>query len=217
MREIVLKLVYYGPGLSGKTTNLQALHALAPSARTGRLMTLETHDDRTLFFDLLPMMVRLDSGLRVRLKLYTVPGQVIHDATRRLVLQDADGIIFVADSQYSETESNRVAFRDLRRHLHDNALPPDLPLVIQFNKRDLPDARSEQELARFAARHAAPVHLAVAVRGEGVVESLATLLERVWAHLQRIPEWQQLLSAPSPEVFAQKMLAGFLPAEGERP
>ncbi|MCA9545571.1 MAG: GTPase domain-containing protein, partial [Myxococcales bacterium] len=136
-RELTLKLVYYGPALSGKTTNLRALHALAPPAGVGRLMNLETRDDRTLFFDLLPMFVRTGSGLKVKLKLYTVPGQVIHESTRRVVLQQADGVVFVADSQVAETEANQEAFAGLRRNMKAVELPKALPLVVQFNKRDL--------------------------------------------------------------------------------
>lgn len=214
-RELTLKLVFYGPALSGKTTNLQSLHALAPPARVGRLMTLETRDDRTLFFDLMPMQVRLDDGLKVRLKLYTVPGQVIHDTTRRIVLQNADGIVFVADSQLAENESNRASFRDLKRHLRENLLPPDLPMVVQFNKRDLPGIRSERELAAFAARRGTPVYRAVAVRGLGVRETLAGLLLRVWRRLQASPEWVEHLTLPA-EAFVGQVLDGWqTPAEAD--
>lgn len=207
-RELTLKLVYYGPALSGKTTNLQSLHALAPPARTGRLMTLETRDDRTLFFDLMPMQVRLEDGLKVRLKLYTVPGQVIHDTTRRIVLQGADGIVFVADSQLAENESNRASFRDLKRHLRETQLPPNLPMVVQFNKRDLPGIRTERELAAFAARRGNPVYKAVAVRGLGVRDTLAGLLSLVWQRVQADPEWAGHLDLPTAEFVAQ-VLDGF--------
>ena len=106
-RELTIKLVYYGPALSGKTTNLQSLHKAADPESSGRLMTLETRDDRTLFFDLLPLTFR-DQGLAVRLKVFTVPGQVIHASTRRLVVQGADGIVFVADSRVAETDNNEI-------------------------------------------------------------------------------------------------------------
>ena len=137
-RELTVKLVYYGPALSGKTTNLQAIHKLVSSDTAGRLMTLETRDDRTLFFDLLPLTFSSGSGIQVRFKLFTVPGQVIHNATRRLVLQGADGTAFIADSQRAETKANAAAFVNLRQNLIDNGIDPvAMPLVIQFNKRDL--------------------------------------------------------------------------------
>ena len=146
-RELTIKLVYYGPALSGKTT-LQALHAASSPEATGRLMTLETRDDRTLFFDLLPLTFSSEKGLSVRLKVFTVPGQVIHASTRRLVLQGADGVVFVADSREAETEHNAESFRDLRENLKQNGLSTkQLPLVLQFNKRDLPSVRTEAEHA----------------------------------------------------------------------
>lgn len=184
-RELTVKLVYYGPALSGKTTNLQAVHELVSEESKGRLMTLETRDDRTLFFDLLPLTFSSKSGLKVRVKLFTVPGQVIHSATRRLVLQGADGIAFIADSQRSETKANQAAFLDMQRNLRDNGLDPArTPLVIQFNKRDLPDIRSDGELDALAKRGREPVFKAVAVRGTGVLETLVGLLERSWGQLE---------------------------------
>ncbi|MCC6876000.1 MAG: gliding motility protein [Sandaracinaceae bacterium] len=185
-RELTVKLVYYGPALSGKTTNLQAIHKLVSADVAGRLMTLETKDDRTLFFDLLPLTVQAGSGLSVRIKLFTVPGQVIHNATRRLVLQGADGVAFIADSQRSETKANAASFVNLRQNLLDNGLAAaSMPLVIQFNKRDLPDIRSDEEIDAMAARGKEPVFKAVALRGIGVLETLTGLLERTWAHIER--------------------------------
>lgn len=165
-RELTIKLVYYGPALSGKTTNLQAMHAASSPGTTGRLMTLETRDDRTLFFDLLPLTFGSEKGLSVRLKVFTVPGQVIHSSTRRLVLQGADGVAFIADSREVETEHNAESFRDLRENLKQNGLSTkQLPLVLQFNKRDLPNVRPESELADMAAQGREPVYLAVATKG----------------------------------------------------
>lgn len=185
-RELTVKLVYYGPALSGKTTNLQAIHELVAPESRGRLMTLETRDDRTLFFDLLPLSVRAGRGLSIRLKLFTVPGQVIHNATRRLVLQGADGVAFIADSQRSETKANAAAFVNLRQNLVDNGIDPAaMPLVIQFNKRDLPDVRSDEEIDALAAKGREPVFKAVALRGKGVLETLMGLIEITWAHLER--------------------------------
>jgi signal recognition particle receptor subunit beta len=184
-RELTVKLVYYGPALSGKTTNLQAIHRLVAAEARGRLMTLETRDDRTLFFDLLPLTFESSSGLRVRIKLFTVPGQVIHNATRRLVLQGADGIAFIADSQRDETKANQASFLDMQQNLRESGLEPaKMPLVIQFNKRDLPDIRTDAEIDALAARGTEPVFKAVALRGQGVLETLVGLLELTWATLE---------------------------------
>lgn len=183
-RELTIKLVYYGPALSGKTTNLQALHKASDEGTTGRLMTLETRDDRTLFFDLLPFTFKDRGGLSVRLKVFTVPGQVIHSSTRRLVLQGADGIAFIADSQLAETQSNTEAFMDLKENLKSYGVTlKQVPLIIQFNKRDLPNIRSDGEIAELASQGREPVYLAVATRGEGVVESFIGLLYLTWGAL----------------------------------
>lgn len=184
-RELTIKLVYYGPALSGKTTNLQALYKVAEPGSSGRLMTLETKDDRTLFFDLLPLSFRSQSGLAIRLKVFTVPGQVIHASTRRLVLQGADGVAFIADSRVSETQNNTDSFMDLKDNLkeHGRSLR-QMPLVIQFNKRDLPDVRSDEEIAKLGAQGREPVYLAVAMRGTGVVETFIGLLHLTYSALE---------------------------------
>jgi len=183
-RELTIKLVYYGPALSGKTTNLQALHAAADGATRGRLMSLDTKDDRTLFFDLLPLSYVDVSGLSVRLKVFTVPGQVIHGSTRRLVVQGADGVAFIADSRVSETDANAEAFVDLKDNLAAQGIALEkMPLIIQFNKRDLPGARSVDEIAEMARKGTEPVYLATATRGDGVVESFVGLLHRTWRAL----------------------------------
>lgn len=183
-RELTIKLVYYGPALSGKTTNLQVIHRLLPSEGRQRLMTLETRDDRTLFFDLLPLSFATQGGLTVRIKLFTVPGQVIHNSTRRLVLQGADGIAFIADSQIQEVRANQTAFKDLRRNLKESGLSTHLPLVIQYNKRDLPNIRSEEEIMRMASKGKEKIFLATATHGTGVVETFMGLMEETWAHLE---------------------------------
>ncbi|MDC3960185.1 GTP-binding protein [Polyangium jinanense] len=195
-REISIKLVYYGPALSGKTTNLVALHGRAGADARGRLMTLETQDDRTLFFDLLPLTFRSKDGdVSLRIKLFTVPGQPIHAATRRLVLQGADGVALIADSRVSETQRNADAFLDLRQNLRDNGIEiSKMPLVIQFNKRDLPDIRSDEELARLAARGKEPVFRAVATRGIGVVETFVCLLWLTWRSLDQSHQLARKLS-----------------------
>jgi signal recognition particle receptor subunit beta len=189
-----MKLVYYGPALSGKTTNLRALHQLTSQESRGRLMTLETKDDRTLFFDMLPLVFRAEGaragdeskGMSLRVKVFTVPGQVLHASTRRLVLQGADGVAFVADSQVRETENNAAAFVDLRDNLKELGLSvAQMPLVIQFNKRDLPGVRTDEELELLASRGREPVFRASAVTGSGVLESFFGLLHLTWNKLDK--------------------------------
>jgi len=185
-KELTIKLVYYGPALSGKTTNLQALHAAAAGEVKGRLMTLDTKDDRTLFFDLLPLSFEDKTGLSVRLKVFTVPGQVIHASTRRLVVQGADGVAFIADSRVSETDTNAESFLDLRDNLRVQGIRlEEMPLVIQFNKRDLPGVRPEAEVAQMAAGGREPVYLGVATQGLGVVECFIGLLFCTWQKLEQ--------------------------------
>jgi signal recognition particle receptor subunit beta len=184
-REVTMKLVYYGPALSGKTTNLVALHDRAGQQARGRLMTLETKNDRTLFFDLLPLTFKSETGdVRLRIKLFTVPGQPIHSSTRKLVLQGADGVALVADSRLTETENNAASFLDLRDNLRANGSEiAKMPLVIQFNKRDLPEIRTDEELAQMAARGREPVFKAVARQGEGVLQTFLALLHLSWITL----------------------------------
>lgn len=183
-RELTLKMVYYGPALSGKTTNLQALHALAPKRNVGRLMSLDTRDDRTLFFDMLPVSFQTETGFKIKIKVLTVPGQVIHRSTRQVILQGADAVAFIADSQISETESNKQAFRDLAENIAASGLPVDMPMVVQFNKRDLPDIRSNEELQLFESRRAVRVIPAIAIRGVGVRETFEELLSTGFSYLE---------------------------------
>lgn len=183
-REITLKLVYYGPALSGKTTNLQVVHQYMNPESRGRLMTLDTADDRTLFFDLLPVFFQTNSGFKVKLKLYTVPGQVMHNSTRRIVLSGADGVVFVADSQRSEARANNEAWKGLKENLAQNGIDPDaIPIVIQFNKRDLPNTRTDEELDALRSRSKEPIFAAVALRGEGVIDTLLKCLQLAFRHL----------------------------------
>ncbi len=187
-REVTLKLVYYGPALSGKTTNLIALHERAGKEARGRLMTLETKNDRTLFFDLLPLTFRSQGGdVRLRIKLFTVPGQPIHASTRKLVLQGADGVALIADSRLSETEHNAASFIDLRDNLKANGTDiAKTPLVIQFNKRDLPEIRSDDELRKMASRGKEPVFTAIAKDGVGVLETFLALLQLTWSTVDEV-------------------------------
>jgi len=200
-REVALKLVYYGPALSGKTTNLKALHELVTEKSRGRLMTLETKDDRTLFFDMLPLVFKADAeggAMNLRVKVFTVPGQNVHASTRKLVLQGADGVVFVADSQLSETASNAESFLDLRSNLKELGRSlSDVPLVIQFNKRDLPDIRSDEELDALAKRGKEPVYKACAMNGQGVLECFFGLLDRAWQKLEAEHALSSKLGLPS--------------------
>jgi mutual gliding-motility protein MglA len=201
-RELTIKLVYYGPALSGKTTNLQAIHRLLSPEGRGRLMTLETRDDRTLFFDLLPLTVNTESGLTVRIKLFTVPGQVIHNSTRRLVLQGADGVAFIADSQINEVRANQAAFKDLRKNLKENGMEPaSMPVVIQYNKRDLPNIRSDEEIARMASMGRERTYLATATHGTGVMETFMGLIEAAWENLEKQHSLDQRFSLRAEHVL----------------
>src|SRR5437660_7047745 len=145
--HMTAKIVYYGPGLCGKTTNLQAIHQRTASSSRGEMVSLETETDRTLFFDLLPLEVGVIGGMKVRLQLYTVPGQVFYNATRKLVLKGVDGVVFVADSQRPMLDANAESFKNLRENLSEIGLDVDeIPLVIQLNKRDLPVISSVNEM-----------------------------------------------------------------------
>lgn len=207
-REVAIKLVYYGPALSGKTTNLKALHELTREGSRGRLMTLETKDDRTLFFDMLPLVFKTDTKtgdvMNLRVKVFTVPGQVVHASTRRLVLQGADAVAFIADSQIHETENNAASFLDLRQNLKQlGRSMKDVPLVIQFNKRDLPHVRTDAEIDDLARRGKEPVFKASAVQGRGVMESFFGLLSRAWTKLDVEHDLTQKLGIQPDEFLAK--------------
>ncbi len=183
-REITLKVVYYGPALSGKTTNLQMVHQLLDPQSRGRLMSLDTADDRTLFFDLLPVFFKSKSGFKVKIKMYTVPGQIMHQSTRRIVLSGADGVAFIADSQRSEARANNEAWKSMMENLKQNGFTPEsIPIVIQFNKRDLPNVRTDAELDELRQKSKEPVFPAIAIRGEGVLETLFALLRLTFRNL----------------------------------
>jgi mutual gliding-motility protein MglA len=176
-RQLTLKLVYYGPPHSGKTSNLRALHGAVDKLNRGRLMTLDTRDDRTLFFDLLPLFFRA-SGFSFQIKVYTVPGQPVHEATRRVVLAKADAVAFVADSRPDHREPNRQSWQNLEANL--KALNLDqVPVILQYNKRDLPEAVPLAEVDRFGDP-ARTIHEACARTGVGVVETFFDLVGRAW-------------------------------------
>ena len=175
-RALFVKIVYYGPGLSGKTSNLESIHRLTDPAQRQPMVSLKTSGDRTLFFDLLPFELGRLYGMEVRLKLYTVPGQIQCDLTRKQVLAGADGIVFVADSQASQREANTWMLRFLKNNLEDNGLDPEtIPLVFQWNKRDMQHLLSPDELARELNWRHAPAFEAVATTGSGVLETLGAI------------------------------------------
>lgn len=179
--KLIVKLVYYGPALSGKTTNLMRLHDILEGGHCGELMTFETKGDRTLFFDLLPLVVRSENGFTVKIKLFTVPGQVAHDATRKAVLSRADGVVFVADSQNSQALSNFQSFENLEKNARRVGLDFEkMPLVIQFNKRDLDDIVSEQDLLERWQPSGLPIVLSSALHGHGVRRTFQHLLEKTY-------------------------------------
>ena len=181
-RQLTLKLVYYGPPLSGKTSNLRALHDKVDKLNRGRLMALDTRDDRTLFFDLLPIFFRT-SSFSFRIKVYTVPGQPVHEATRKVVLTGADGVVFVADSSPDQREANRVAWQNLVGNLHALGLER-VPIVLQYNKRDLPDRVPLADCDRFGAPQRAIVE-ATACSGEGVIPTFFDLVGSTWDYLDK--------------------------------
>ena len=178
-REITMKVVYYGPALSGKTTNLQQLHELLSPSSRGQMVTLDTADDRTLYFDFLPIQFGTANGFSMKLKLFTVPGQVMHKSTRKVVLSGADGVVFVADSQKSSASANAYSWRDMEANLKANGIDFDsVPKVIQFNKRDVPDVKSLEEIQEhWKDVSALP---AVATRGEGVIETFRELMRLLY-------------------------------------
>jgi len=189
-REITCKIVYYGPGRSGKTTNLQYIYGRVPDDRRGRMVSLATQTDRTLFFDFLPIELGSISGFTTRFQLYTVPGQVYYNATRKLVLQGADGVVFVADSQVRQLDENVESLQNLQANLLEQGIDVrTIPVVIQYNKQDLPSdlILSPEELDDQLNFRMVPAFGAAAVSGKGVFETLRAISERV---LRRLSEEQ---------------------------
>jgi len=185
-REVNCKLVYYGPGRCGKTTNLQVVHAKAPANSTGELVSIATETDRTLYFDFLPLDLGTVAGMRTKFQLYTVPGQVYYDATRKLVLQGCDGVVFVADSNPDLMAENIESLDNLAKNLAENGLDiKDLPIVLQYNKRDLPNALPVADLDAKLNRNNWPTVEAVAVNGDGVFQTLKVISQQVIKRLNR--------------------------------
>ncbi len=188
-REINAKIVYYGPGLCGKTTNIHLIyHRIAPGQR-GKLISLATETDRTLFFDFLPVELGTIKNYTVRFHLYTVPGQVFYNATRKLVLKGADGVIFVADSQRAMLDANTESMANLRDNFAEQGVNLDeFPTAIQYNKRDLPDVMSVEELNAALNPRGLPFYEAVATTGDGVLKTFTAISKLVLQDMQKFPE-----------------------------
>src|SRR5215471_16265845 len=189
-RELVFKIVYYGPGLGGKTTTLEHLHATAKPEHRGKLVSLATPVDRTLYFDFLPVRLPPVRGMKIRLQLFTVPGQVYFNATRKLVLTGADGVVFVSDSQVARADANLESLENLKENLTEQGRDiVRLPIVFQHNKRDLPELLPVEELDSMLNPFGAPSLATCAVTGEGVYEGLERISTGVLAAFRdRLPE-----------------------------
>jgi hypothetical protein len=184
-KEVTFKLVYYGPGMSGKTTNLVQIHHLLAPDLKGDLVSLDTDEERTLFFDFFPLEIGDIMGYALRFNLYTVPGQIYYEATRKLLLDGADGVVFVADSQSHRVEENLVSFDMLHSNMREYRMDIDrFPLVLQYNKRDCEDPIEVGSLERKIGLSHLPVHEAVAFQGEGVMETIRTLSKQVVRRFQ---------------------------------
>jgi signal recognition particle receptor subunit beta len=185
-REINCKLVYYGPGLGGKTANLQWIYDNTGTALKGKMISLATETDRTLFFDFLPLDLGTVRGFKTRLHLYTVPGQVFYEASRKLILKGADGVVFVADSQEERLDANLETLENLKEHLREHKLEfSTIPYVLQLNKRDLPNVMASDALCKHLRLKAEPVVEAVAVEGKGVFDTLREVAKLVLAELKK--------------------------------
>jgi hypothetical protein len=179
-KEIQCKIVYYGPGMSGKTTNLEIVHGKVPAQARGELTSIATTGERTLYFDYMPLDLGQIAGIKTKFQLYTVPGQVYYKSTRRLVLQGVDGVVFVADSSAAKLKENLESLQDLEENLKElGKSVKDVPIVLQYNKRDMPDAMSVEELQKQLNPHGLPYVEAVAKTGEGVFPTLKNLSSRV--------------------------------------
>lgn len=187
-KEISFKIVYYGTAMGGKTTNVEQIHnGISPQSR-GELTTLSTKQDRTLFFDFLPLKSEIITGFISKFQIYTVPGQVIYNETRKLVLRNVDGVVFVADSQWGKQEENAASFTDMEANLKDQGDSVDnLPHILQFNKRDLPEIAPIHYMNFMLNRRATAVPYleAIAVKGVGVLESLNRIAKMVISHFMQ--------------------------------
>jgi signal recognition particle receptor subunit beta len=185
-REINCKIVYYGPGLGGKTTNLEYVYKITSPASKGKLISLATETERTLFFDFLPIDLGQIHGFRARFHLYTVPGQVFYDSSRKLILKGVDGVVFVADSQEARLDANLESLSNLTENLKEQGFDiAQMPYVLQLNKRDLPGIMSVEELTKQLLIKGEPVLKAVAPQGVGVLETLKAVARQVLVELRK--------------------------------
>ncbi len=184
-KEINCKIVYYGPGLGGKTTNIQYVYQKTSGEAKGKIISLNTENERTLFFDFLPLELGEIRGFKTRFHLYTVPGQVFYESSRKLILRGVDGIVFVADSQVEKMEANRESLESLKRNLLEQGCDiQKIPLVMQWNKRDLPNVTAVEELERNLNLWKSPSYQAVALKGTGVFETLKTISKLVLMNIK---------------------------------
>jgi len=185
-REINCKLVYYGPGLGGKTANLQWIYDSANPGQKGKMISLATETDRTLFFDFLPLDLGTVRGFKTRFHLYTVPGQVFYEASRKLILKGVDGVVFVADSQEERMDANQETLEGLQENLRDHGFDfQAIPYVLQLNKRDLPNILPVDDLKKDLQVKGEPVIEAVAINGTGIFETLRAVAQQVLAELKK--------------------------------
>ena len=198
-KTVDIKIVYYGPGMSGKTTNLEMVHQEAPDANCGELTTISTDGDRTLYFDYMPLSLGTVAGMKTLFQLYTVPGQVYYNSTRKLVLQGVDGVIFVADSSASMLDKNLDSLRNLEENLNGYGRSlAEVPMVIQWNKRDLPDASPVEELEKLLNPDKVPTSEAIANTGEGVFPTLKALAAIVIKNVMSEAQGSSSSTGPSP-------------------
>ena len=225
INEVTVKLVYYGPGLCGKTTNLEKIYGNPKVENKGKMISMSTETDRTLFFDFMPMELGTVGGQKIRVQIYTVPGQVFYDATRKLVLRGADGVVFVADSQSSMRESNIDSLENLKANLRVNRIDPDkVALVFQYNKRDLPDVDSVETMDGYLQPGKAPVVEAAAINGTGVTATLRAAVTRILENLKNNVDVSLSAEAPlaPPDMTARAGIPASAPtstrlAEGTNP
>jgi signal recognition particle receptor subunit beta len=185
-KEINCKIVYYGPGLGGKTTNIQSVYQKMSGKADNDLVTLSTENERTLFFDFLPLELGEIRGYKTRFHLYTVPGQVIYEASRKLILRGVDGIVFVADSQVEKMESNIESLRDLENNLAEQGYDiSTIPMVFQWNKRDLPNVMPTEEMDMRLNKWSCEAYEGMAVEGRGVFECLKSVTKKVLVNIKR--------------------------------
>ena len=207
-KTVNVKVVYYGPGMSGKTTNLEVVHQRAPNSNRGELTSISTDGDRTLFFDYMPLELGTVAGMRTSFQIYTVPGQVYYNSTRKLVLQGVDGVIFVADSASSMLDQNLESLRNLEENLNEYGKSlATLPHVVQWNKRDLPDAMTTEELNRLLNAHGAPDFEAIANSGQGVFPTLKALAALVLKNIMKDSAGGGAPPTPPPVTAASNMAA----------